>query len=77
MSRIWCSEKDCYYNRRDCVCGCRNVFVHDGECISCRYDRPKDKRESRDVEEVRRDRHAKKVADKIRASMMGESRKHE
>ena len=70
MSKIWCSEKDCYYNR-ECNCRAKNVFVHEGECISCRYDKPKDNRASRDVAEVRRDREAKRVSDKIKSSMMG------
>ena len=75
MSKIWCSEKDCYYNN-NCGCKARNVFVYDGECITCVFDKPDRHHESRDIMAVRKDKAAKRVSDKIRDDMirrMGES----
>lgn len=71
MSKIWCNETDCWFNS-GCKCSARDVFVYDGECISCRYDKPGkgDKRSSRDAEEVRRDRMAKRVSQKIMDDML-------
>lgn len=70
MSKIWCSEKDCYYNY-DCRCKAKDVIVYEGECITNRYDKPgKHQATSRSPAEVHRDRDAKHVADKIKADMM-------
>ena len=71
-SKIWCNETDCWFNKA-CRCKASNVFIYDGECISCRYDKPdrsEKNRHSRDVEEVRRDRMAKRVAEKIMNDML-------
>lgn len=69
MSKIWCSEKDCYYNK-DCACKARNVFVYEGECITCVFDKPGKHERSRDIQAVRRDRNAKQVAEKIRDDLL-------
>ena len=70
-NKIWCEDTDCWFNRK-CRCRARDVFVYDGECISCRYDQPdkNDRRSSRDAEEVRRDRMAKRVSQKIMDDML-------
>lgn len=64
MAKIWCDESDCWYNRKY-TCKSRDVMVYEGECISCRYEKPEKGRVSRDPEDVRRDRKAKQVAGKI------------
>ena len=67
--KIWCDETDCWYNK-SCRCKAREAMVHQGECITCRYDKPEKGRVSRDPEDVRRDRAAKRVADKIMEDML-------
>lgn len=70
--KIWCNETDCWYNDGKRRCKARDVFVFDGECIACRYTKPEkgDHRKSRDAREVRMDREAKHVSDKIKAAML-------
>ena len=71
MSKIWCEDTDCWFNKK-CRCRARDVFIYDGECITCRYDHPdkSDRRSSRDAEEVRRDRMARRVSQKIMDDML-------
>ena len=70
MSKIWCSEKDCFYNY-DCKCKAKDVMVYEGECITNRYDKPgKHQATSRDLRDVRMDRNAKHVADKIKQDLL-------
>ena len=70
--KVWCNEMDCWFNRKG-ECHEREAFIFDGECISVRYDKParsEKNRHSRDVEKVRRDRMAKRVAEKIMDDML-------
>ena len=69
MSKIWCNETDCWFNAK-CNCRAKDTFIYDGECITCRYEKPEKGRLSRDPEDVRRDRAAKKVAEKIMTDML-------
>lgn len=71
MSKIWCNESDCWYNKKS-RCKAGDVFVFEGECIACRYTKPEkgDHRKSRDAREVRMDREAKRVSDKIRLNLL-------
>ncbi len=69
MSKIWCGETDCWYNRK-CTCKAREVMVYEGECITCRYEKPEKGKVSRNPEDVRRDRQAKKVAEKIMSDIL-------
>ena len=69
MSKIWCSEKDCFYNYK-CKCKAKDVMVYDGECITNRYDKPRKHEASRSVESVHKDRDAKHVAEKIKADLI-------
>ena len=73
MAKIWCDERDCWYNK-DCRCRARDVAVYEGECSSCRYDRPAGNSYSRDPQDVRRDRAARKVADRIRDDILARMR---
>lgn len=69
MSKIWCNETGCWYNRK-CRCRARDVYVYEDECITCRYEKPEKGKASRDPRDVQRDRAAKKVSDKIMADML-------
>lgn len=71
MAKVWCNDTDCWYNNSR-KCKAKEIAVFDGECISCRYDKPEksDKRLSRDAEQVRKDREAKRVSSKIMKDML-------
>ena len=69
MAKIWCNETDCWFNKK-CVCKSKDVFIYEGECISCRYEKPEKGKLSRDPRDVQRDRQAKRVAEKIMADML-------
>ena len=69
MAKIWCDEKDCWYNSK-CRCKSKDVIVYEGECLTCRYEKPEKGKVSRNAEDVRRDRKAKKVAEKIMDDML-------
>lgn len=75
MSKIYCNNEECWYNNH-AQCKAKKVYIHDDECLACRYDKPiKAKRLDEislleDAEKVRRDKNAKRVADKIREDLL-------